>query len=257
MRIFVIVSILSFWLYSCGTARKAKNTQESAASNDISPEDMLSKNKTGEFLFNTLSLKGDGKFENKKDEFTFAYRVLMLEDSLIWCSISKLGIEAIRLQISQDSIQVLDRLNKRYAQADYSFIQKITGMDLDFHALENLLTGNMGFVKDSLRADNKSKIPHRFLGKKDSTYFAYQLSAENFKVKRMEAENTARNQKTFISYSAFKELNGYLLPEYILLTVVKPERNQLELKHTKIERNPESISLNFTIPEAYEQIQLR
>lgn len=257
MRKFVALLILILVLFGCGSARRARMDQTKQQTKEISPEDMLSKNKTGEFLFSTLALKGDGKFENKKDEFTFTYRVLMVRDSLIWCSISKLGIEAIRLQISVDSIEVLDRLNKRYAQADYTFLQQITGMNLDFHALENLLIGNIGFVKDSLLADNKSKIPHRFLGKKDSTYFAYHLSAENFKVKRMEAENTARNQKTYISYSAFRDLNGYLLPEYILLTVVKPERNQLELTHSKIERNPESMSLNFTIPETYERIKLR
>jgi hypothetical protein len=253
----IILVLFSIGWYSCGSSRKLHKSDTANSENALSPEDMLNRNKSGDFLFHNLSLKGDGKFQSKKEELTFTYRVLMVQDSLIWCSISKLGIEALRIQISPDSIEVLDRLNKRYAQADYQFLQGLTGMDLDFRALENLLTGNIVFVKDSLLADVKSKIPHRFLGKKDSTFFAYHLNSENFKVNRMEAENTAKNQKTFITYSVFKELSGFLIPEYILLTVVKPERNQLELTHTRIERDQTSLSLNFTIPESYARIRLR
>jgi outer membrane biogenesis lipoprotein LolB len=253
MRILIFI-LSGFLLVSCGTSRKG---MKSNPSEDITAEEALSRNYNEAFVFNTLSLKGDGKFENKKEKLTFFYKVMMVKDSLIWCSVSKLGMEAIRIQIRPDSIMVLDRLEKRYAEADYAFLQKITGMDLDFQALESLLTGRINFVKDSLRADAKSKIPHRFLGRKDSTYFSYHLSAENFKVKHMEAENSGRNQKTFITYSAFKNLDGNILPEYILLTVVKPERNQLQLTHTKIERNPESLPILFNIPDNYSRVRLQ
>lgn len=253
----IILLMLSTGFFSCGSSLKSSKSATPISEKEITPQDMLNRNKSGDFLFHNLSLKGDGKFQSKKEDLSFSYRVLMVQDSLIWCSISKLGIEALRIQISPDSIEVLDRLNKQYAHADYSFLQRLTGMDLDYRALENLLTGNIVFVKDSLLADPKSKIPHRFLGKKDSTFFAYHLNAENFKVNRMEAENTAKNQKTFITYSTFKELSGFLIPEYILLTVVKPERNQLELTHTRIERDQVMLSLNFTIPESYARIRLR
>jgi outer membrane biogenesis lipoprotein LolB len=251
-------SVLLFFalliLFGCGSSLK---NRKAASSSDISNEEALSINYKEAFSFQSLSLRGDGKFENKKEKFTFAYKVMMVKDSLIWCSISKLGIEAFRIQIRPDSILVLDRLEKRYAEADYAFLQKITGMELDFQALESLLTGNIGFVKDSLKADAKSKIPHRFFGKKDSTYFSYNLSAENFKVKDMEAQNSAKNQKTYLSYSSFKDLDGHLLPEYILLTVVKPERNQLQLTHTKIQRNPETLPVLFNIPENYTRVRLQ
>lgn len=249
--------LVLLFMAACSTRKKAEKVQENEVlQNDISSQDALSKSRDVDFQFNRLSLKGDGKFESKKEQVSFTYRIQMVKDSAIWFSVTKMGYEALRALITPDSIQVLDRLSRKYAVADYSLLRKLSGMDLDFRAIENLLLGNIGYMKDSLLADSRSKIPHRFLGKKDSTQFSYVLSGENFKITRMEAENLNRNQKSFVTYARFEVREGFLLPQYLLLTVVKPERNQLELTHSRIERNPEPAILNFSIPDNYARVQI-
>lgn len=247
--------VLLWGVIACRSARP--HAGGGKKSQQVSSDELLNKYKTGEFQFRTLALKGDGEFQNKKEKLTFTYRVSMVQDSVIWCSVSKLGMEAFRIQITADTLQVLDRLNKKYAETDYRFIRGLTGMDLDFQALQSVLTGNIAFVKDSLQADSRSKLPNRFIGRRDSTYYAWELSDENFKVNRVDAENNFRNQKSYIAYSSFQDQGGYLLPAYILLTVIRPERNQLELTHTRVDLNPENLSLSFSIPDNYERIRLQ
>jgi len=256
-RIFGLLLIMIFILGACTGKRKARMAIAKSTESVLSDSVVLRNNLASEFEFMNLNLKGDGKFKNKKEKWTFAYRIYMVKDSLIWCSITKFGMEWVRMQITEDSIQILDRSGKNYITADYTLLREKSGMDINFNTLENILTGNTGFMQDSLRADIKSNIPHRFLGRRDSTQFAFILSADNFKINQMEAENQHKNQKTFLSYANYETLEGYQLPAYFLLNVIKPERNQIELIHTRMERNSENFSVSFSIPENYARLQIQ
>jgi predicted RNA-binding protein YlxR (DUF448 family) len=50
-----------------------------------------------------------------------------------------MGIEMIRLEATPDSIVIIDKLNKKYAIADYNEIQKFTQKRITFKALQYLV----------------------------------------------------------------------------------------------------------------------
>ncbi len=69
--------------------------------------------------------------------------IRMQKDSLIWLSISKLGIEGARVLIARDSVRILDKINRQYAVADYGTISRQFRFPLSFEWLQALLVGNL------------------------------------------------------------------------------------------------------------------
>ena len=87
---------------------------------------------------------------NKKTSFKTHLRIR--KDSVIWMSITSIGIEAARVIITQDSVKLIDRLKKQYFLGDFKYINQLLGADLDYQMLEALLIGN------SLDFNEKEKI---------------------------------------------------------------------------------------------------
>jgi hypothetical protein len=246
------MSILLIW--GCGTSHKAISS--TPVETQFSHDEVLEGSKNAELDYLNLSIKGDGKFRNKKEKWTFAYKMSIVKDSIIWCSITKFGIEWVRMQITPDSLLILDRSSKSVISTSYDWLQNKTGIQLGFNALEQIMLGNVGYITDSLKADVKGNVAHRYLGRKDSTLIACIISGENFKITRMEAENQQKNQKSFITYANYIKIDEYLMPAYVLLNIIKPERNQIELIHNRMERNIHNINLSFVVPDNYARLQV-
>ena len=69
--------------------------------------------------------------------------IKMYRDSAIWVSVNAiLGIEAIRLIITKDSVKLLNKLEKTYAARGINFLQETTNLPLDLPTLQNLIIGN-------------------------------------------------------------------------------------------------------------------
>lgn len=69
--------------------------------------------------------------------------ISMQQDSFIGISLRVLGVEAIKVLITQDSVEILDRLNRKYIPRDYSYIEKMFGVQTDLRTLQNLITGDL------------------------------------------------------------------------------------------------------------------
>lgn len=62
-------------------------------------------------------------------------------DSIIWISVSAIGFEGLRILMTQDSIYVIDRLNKKYYIRDYSFFTQYTSIPVNYGVLQNIIAG--------------------------------------------------------------------------------------------------------------------
>lgn len=79
--------------------------------------------------------------------------VRIKKDSVIWISLNAvLGIEAVRILITPDTVKVLDKLNRTYQTQNFNFLQEVTKLPVDFFILQDLLMGNPVFMEDSVFA---------------------------------------------------------------------------------------------------------
>jgi len=96
--------------------------------------------------------------DGKDNEFNCVVRIK--KDSMIWVSINALlGFEAFRLQITPDSVKILDRLHKIARLRSVSYLQEQVHLPVDFATLQDLLIGNPVYVDTAhilfYKQDNK------------------------------------------------------------------------------------------------------
>lgn len=96
--------------------------------------------------------------DGKDNEFNAVVRIK--KDSMIWVSINALlGFEALRLQITHDSVKILDRLHKIARLRSVTYLQDQVHLPVDFQTLQDLLIGNPVYVDTAhilfYKQDNK------------------------------------------------------------------------------------------------------
>ncbi len=124
---------------SCSTSRKAIKSplKEEGA------EFLFDKLKQHELKYNWFNARFNATYRNKGETISFDGQIRIRKDSLIWLSLSPmLGIEAIRLMISQDSVKMINRLNDTYFIGDYEYVNRFLNTNIDYDVLQAYLTGN-------------------------------------------------------------------------------------------------------------------
>src|SRR5258706_1886720 len=165
MRLILIVIAVVSLFTSCRSTRKIQTAIEKKDTVNIirvphqTGEDSVAiirenynKLKAQEISFTTFSAKidvdyvgGDGKKENANAN------IRMYKDSVIWISVTGLfGIEGLRAYITKDSIRIINKLDKIYTGRSVAYVQEVSGLPLDLHALQELLIGNPVFLDSNI-----------------------------------------------------------------------------------------------------------
>ena len=104
---------------------------------------LMEKLKTNELKYHEFSAKFSADYTNKGQKNSFNGQIRIQKDSLIWLSFSAvLGIEIIRIMITQDSVMFINRINNTYFMGDYAYVNKFLKTTIDYDILQSFLTGN-------------------------------------------------------------------------------------------------------------------
>ena len=205
--------------------------------------------------FKTLTISGKAKLDIPKEgvNVRLSYRMNILKDSLIWIRVSKLGIEAVRVKITPDSIFAIDNLMERYIRSGFEPAQKYTGLAVDFEILQDLLIGNLNLIPKRVEPLNgeANSVELTLMGSEKGTGFTYTLSKKWMKLVKIQAINLSLLQETEITYGSFEPYGKGLMPEEGSIKVSQPEKVELDFNHSRIRVDPEKISVKFQVPKGY------
>jgi len=102
-----------------------------------------------ETALQTYSAKISGTFKS----IPFKGTLRMKTDSVIWVSITGLGFEAARILMRQDSVFVLNKLEKEVFIGDYTIFEQHFGLPINFSMAQKVLTdtleNNFNFSKQT------------------------------------------------------------------------------------------------------------
>lgn len=236
-------------------------------------EYLISQLKKNEARFEALTARFSATMvQDNKDRTSFSGQMRIKRDSLIWMSISPaLGIEAVRLVISQDSIFLLNRINKTYLKTDFSFINGVINAALDYDMLQAFLIGNdfafyeIGKFRASidgmqyrLTTSNRNKIKKYIREHQDITTIPLQtiwLDPGTFKISHVSVkELEVEGRKLNAYYSGFEVVNNTLFPTKIKIDVSAEKKMDLDLEYSRIDFDADQ-TFPFKIPSSYTPMQ--
>lgn len=233
--------------------------------------------KEKEFKFDRLNAKlsVDAEIDSTSASFTVTLR--MKRDSVIWMSLSKLGIEGARALITKDSVKFLKRPlgddTGKFFVGDYAYISKMLNTDLDFEMLQSLLIGNSvefydedekikpgidncQYTLGTIRKKKLRKVMEKGKELKEPAQSIYMIP-ETFKIARILFYEFGPDRSFDATYSAFEQKDStQLFPMKMNYTIKAQKTVKIDLVYSKIVLNEEQ-TFPFKIPENYEAISIK
>ena len=209
------------------------------------------------------------------DEKSFNVSVRCRKDSVIWLSISKLGIDAARVLITKDTVKfTLGLTERKYFIGDFTYINHMLHADLDYDMLQALLFGNSAAFYDddsklkgardkntclySLSTIRKSHLKRITSGQEpaDDSYQTINLDPTSFKIVSLDFTDVHTNRKFNAAYADFRQVDKYLAPFKLLYSIIAEKNIKADIQYSKITIN-EQQSFPFKISPNYERIQFK
>ncbi|GAB4047605.1 DUF4292 domain-containing protein [Spirosoma litoris] len=243
------------------TAARPTSTIPATTPTVVRPDIEEARTRVAEIDFQYLTTKSKLSFKSPSQDIDNAnVSIRIQKDSLIWLSVSKLGIEAVRGLITPDSITIIDKIHKEYTVYDFPTLSKQFNFQMNFQLLQALIVGNLPFPKRPaqliknegnellLRQTEGQALVENYIGEQDR-------KLKKLVITEQPTKNTLR-----LDYEDFTTLTNFLVPYTSLLTLDyqsktdgQSRQTQLRLKHTKVELVETSPGFPFTLPTNYER----
>ena len=249
-------------LVSC---KSSTGTTTSAAAITKSEETFFASVLDNSFRYKTFSARMNLDFSGLQQELNSRVQVKMICDDRVQLSVQPLGIEVFRIELSNDSIKILDRLNKRYVADNYNRLKSEMDIDFTFQNLQALFTNRL-FMPGVNKISNNHYRQFRIrkndytaelqMKSRDGTFYTFTADGDE-KLLSTRIENQAQKKKLTWEYSRFQDINNQLFP--MKMTASLTSGDQLQGTAVLTFSTPEinsPLTLDFNIPSGYNRVTL-
>lgn len=242
-KVFLSLCLLSL-LSSCVGTKLATSTSTKSVQEVLKG----SYEKSAQLSWFTSQLKGQAQLNTQN--YPINAQLRMKKDSIIWLSLSAvLGLEALRVQLTPDSIKVINRLNSSYFIGDISTLSKTYNIPLSFSEIQDAL---LGVCRPNPSLDfelKKGSNDYLLFAESNSNAQHFRLNANYLPIEI--SRSRADSQRVNLTYTNFTLLEDQWLPNDLSIEALSNE-NALNIffSYSKMTINrPKKIK--FSIPSSY------
>lgn len=178
----------------------------------------------------------------------------MYKDSAIWVSVNALlGIEAMRLFITKDSVKLLVKLDqKTYTARSISYLKEVTSLPLDLYTLQNLLIGNPVYLDSNIirYTAGNGVINLVSLGQFFKNLVTFNETNKTILHSKLDDTDPNRSRTADLSYSDYETKKGLLFAKRRQIVVSEKTRLDVKMDFKSYTFN-EDISFPFSVPKNY------
>jgi hypothetical protein len=227
---------------------------------DVIPKSKIDKNtqqliEKFSYTCPTFIAKGKARIKSTKQDVSFNYRLIMLRDSCIFLTLSKLGIEGARAVIYKDSLYAINRLEQTYYAENVKEALAKFNLPFDYNYLERSLVAalpdNFTGIQYSVLPEEKTSILSQLY---NTVFFTWYLDADKSYISSLRVKN--QNNDASISYSSFVEQSCYTIPKNIEILAKSKSSIQINLSHDEVEIKSEPVPVQLNIPKSYKRIRI-
>ncbi len=252
-------------LFACKTTKKSSTkTTTTSANTPLSITSVLMHLQGNNVDFERMNGDAGVDYKGQPMNIAVSSTVRWRRDSVIWMNVRKLGFSVARIQVTRDSVFVVNYLQSSYIAKNLSYIEKTFGVPLDFSVLQDILLGNPVFLtdKDKLTLEKPMNGDVILRGKDDRWKATYKLDATNFNVKEMLFEELGSNRTLKICYKNYGIVGipSGKQQNFSYLRTIDVESPQTGKVSVVLEVDAESLEINvpknikFEIPNHYQRM---
>ncbi|NDW17705.1 DUF4292 domain-containing protein [Dysgonomonas sp. 216] len=256
--------LLLLMVTACGSKKAIVGSSGSLESK--SKKQLISDVLNEELRYKAISGKVDIEFQaaNSKKGFKTGSFMKLVRDSVLQISIRPfLGVEAMRLTLTPDSVFMIDRYNKKYAA------ESMTGLSskivFNYYNLQSLLTnalflpGQQNITEDEYKNYDVDIASGMYLAKvKDKSGILYNFAIDASD--RIASTLIFSPEKLYTlqwSYNDFIKDANNIYPTSMTANVeVKDMRMDVKISYQKLDIDKE-VKIDYSVPNKYEKSSIR
>lgn len=249
-------------LFLAPACRSTKPDTGSSPLPKRSPGYLLEQLKNNKVSYEWLSAKAKLVIESPEQNLSSIANIRMRRDSVIWMNIKKLSVEALRIQITPDSLYIIDRINRQYSVSDHGYLKKVlnlptvAGVEIDFNFLQSLFLGNPIFFPLKSLDLKVVERQYQLNGTYDHFSNIYRIDGDTFLLRNMQFIDQRGGHSLQVSMDDYQPLSGRQKFSYIRnLKVTTPESEPFNIlfKFSQVEIDTPT-NIRFDIPARYEKV---
>ncbi len=246
IKFHLAILLIFALLQSCDTTRKLGKTPDKMA------EDELLAFFNGNFITpDWFNGKAKISFDHPELSMSFSSTIKMRKDSIFWANGKKLGLEAGRILVNQDSAFVLDRLNNDYIVEGLDYMER-HNLPGDFNALQQFVLGNPLMPMDGSFQVEKAPNAYHVFGKHMDIDIDYYFDKKSLLLQKVIVEQEKENKKLEMTLEEYAMLDDKVNFPYLRNMKMKDgkEITTVEIKFTKVEIDVPQ-EFRFSVPAKY------
>jgi len=252
----IIGAFLLLFVTACSTTKTVSTAGGSAK--ELSKKDkrsLVDAVSANALQYETFNTKAKTKLSVDNKSFSSTLNIRIKNNETIWISATAfLGIEAARIKITPDRIQILNRLQSTYIDKPFEYIYNYTTRELTFKELEDLLVGNtMDFYNNEFNQMLALDNSYLITGQLESLDFEMKFG-ENYSLKQTKLSEDNRSQTVQVDYNNYQEIESFRVPNQVKIGL-KAEKVDLnaEMEYEDLRFN-QSLEFPFSVPERYKKL---
>lgn len=248
-------------------AGSCKTTRKIAGTGDGTPKahtEFFSALQESAFKYQTLTAKTNVDLNIPGQNLSSRVDLKMVKDKAFQLSVQPfLGIEIFKIEVSTDSIKVLDRMNKRYVAESFARLKGQMPVDFNFYNLQALFTNQLFLPGEQVvtpklykRFSLKQENGNAEIKAKDALDLIYIFSTDKErKLINTSVKDGSEQYAMEWNYTNFRLYGNQPFPSAIEIRVSAKGKEQggLKLNFSKIDID-KPLSLEFSIPAKYKRI---
>jgi len=245
---FLLLSFSSLFL-SCKTSKETAKLPDKK----FDADSILAELEKNSISFDWFSAKTRVNYEDKSVSKSFNASIRMRKDSVIWISVTTImGVEAARLLIRDDSVFVMDKLNKKYQAEHLSFLEQYFPFPLEVGLIQKILVGDaMPAASDK---SNIRKEKNSYVLFSENKYYRHTINfnADDLTISTEHLVDRQNDRSLSLTFDDYKTDDRGVFSYARKINFSGNEKVRLVLKFSKIKWN-EPQSFPFHVGEKYKQ----
>lgn len=137
----LLLPIFILLVFASGCKHSANIASTSAGK--MSSKQLQKNMNASAFDFNFFQAKAKVNYSDDKMNHNFTANIRIQNNQKIWMSLTgPFGIEGARILMTKNNIQIIDRLNGKYYNEDFDFINNYLPFPVDLAFIQNIIVGN-------------------------------------------------------------------------------------------------------------------
>jgi len=237
---------------ACKTIKKITNRDTEEFSASVLRQQLIGHQVKADWL------EGKAKigFEGLGQKVGATASIKLRKDSLLWMNVKKLGFEVARVQVTKDSVYMINRLSNQYLVKDLDYLEKQYNLPADFNTLQALILGNpIFFVKRNMQAENTAEAHHLFAEENGKSNHFWMMP-EKFSLTKMSFEDNMANRSLALllqEYTETPDNQNFSYLRNIDLNSRETGQVNIEIAFSKVVLN-EPTAFRFEIPKRYTRV---